>query len=877
MGALFASFGPTRPRRRQATILLVSLVLAGMLAFVFSSRKADAAPTDDWSSYLFGPSRTGFNGAETAITPSSAGSLASQWTTSTGGAVISGEPVTSNGLVYWGAWDGIFRASKPGDGSTMWSANLGQTPTPSGCSGRTHGILGTATVTTETIGGNATSVVYVVGGNNTLYALNALTGTQIWKVQYAQSPTETWDSPLVYNGHVYIGTASWGDCPLTQSQVFEYDAASGTLLNSFNIVPNGCTGAGLSGSISVDPANNTLYFATGNPGSCPTTETTGEAVVALDASTFALIASWQVPAAQQTPDGDFVNTPTLFTATIGGTIHSLVGVANKNGIYYALDEANISAGPVWQDPIAVGGDTPQSGNGSISPSAWDGTTLYAAGGTTTINGVACKGSLRAVNPANGTYLWQDCLSDGPVLSPVSASPGIVAVAEGSALELVNSSNGTVLFKASETSQYYGGPAIANGTVYIGSQSGNLHAYSTAPPPPPPPPGTTVAQDTFQRANQSLWGTASDGHAWAAEANSSTLFSINNNAGQLAGGTGPHSAVLGPVVTDSQVLFTGSVTTFSGANIGAVLRFTDTNNWYKAYLDGTSLVVQKKVGGTNTNIGSAPFAATGATNYSLRFQDVGTTLNAKAWASNTTEPANWSITVTDSSFTSGNCGLRGQLGTGVTITYTSFLCTVPASPPPPPPPPPPGTTLSQDTFQRANQSLWGTASDGHTWAGEANSNSIFSINNNAGQVASGTGPHSAVLGPVTSNAEVLFTGSVNNFTGANVGAVLRFTDTNNWYKAYLDGTTLVVQKKVGGTNTIIGTASFAATSGTSYSLRFRVVGTSLFAKAWASNTTEPTGWTVTGTDSSLSSGSCGLRAQLASGVVVTYTSFLATYQ
>ncbi|TME05669.1 MAG: hypothetical protein E6I80_16330 [Chloroflexi bacterium] len=26
----------------------------------------------------------------------------------------------------------------------------------------------------------------------------------------------------------------------------------------------------------------------------------------------------------------------------------------------------------------------------------------------------------------------------------------------------------------------------------------------------------------------------------------------------------------------------------------------------------------------------------------------------------------------------------------------------------------------DTFQRANQSLWGTASDGQTWGGDANS-------------------------------------------------------------------------------------------------------------------------------------------------------------
>ena len=667
------SFGVTHLWLRRFMAVSVGLIIAGMLGTVSGFSTAAAATVDDWPSYLFDGSHSGFNSNETTITPSNAASLAPQWTTSTGGAVISGQPVTSNGLVYWGAWDGILRATRPGDGSLAWSANLGQTPTPSTCSGRTHGILGTATVATESIASTPTSVVYVVGGNNTIYARNATTGAQIWMHQYAQSPTETWDSPLVYNGSVYIGTASWGDCPLTQAQVFRFDATSGQLLNTFNIVPTGCTGAGLSGSITVDPSNNTLYFATGNPGSCGTTETNAEAVVAVNASNLSFIGSWQVPAAQQTSDGDFVDTPTVFPATINGAPHTLVGVANKNGFYYALDEANISAGPVWRDPVAMGGDSPQSGKGSISPSAWDGTNLYVAGGNTTINGVSCKGALRAVNPADGSYVWQDCLSDGPVLAPVSASPGIVAVAEGNSLELTNSSNGSVLFKVadSSSSQYFGGPAIANGAVYIGTQSGYLHAYAISAPPPP---GTTLALDTFQRANQSLWGTASDGHTWAGEANNSTLFSINNNTGQVSGGTGAHNAVLGPATSNAEVLFTGSVTTFSGANIGAVLRWADTNNWYKAYLDGAHLVLQKKVNGTATTISSVPFAATAGTTYSLRFQAIGTTLNVKAWPSSSTEPTAWTITAADSSLTTGNCGLRMQLATGVTVTYTSFLAT-----------------------------------------------------------------------------------------------------------------------------------------------------------------------------------------------------------
>jgi len=82
----------------------------------------------------------------------------------------------------------------------------------------------------------------------------------------------------------------------------------------------------------------------------------------------------------------------------------------------------------------------------------------------------------------------------------------------------------------------------------------------------------------------------------------------------------------------------------------------------------------KVSGTNTTIATTPFPATASTSYSLRFRVVGTTITAKVWASSTTEPANWMITTSDSSLSRGNCGLRMQLATGVTVTYTTFNAT-----------------------------------------------------------------------------------------------------------------------------------------------------------------------------------------------------------
>ena len=686
-------------RSLQWRLALTALVmLAGIIAYFLVSpsfytktRAAEAASSaTGWKTYAFDVERSGYNASETIINATSASSLQLKWSISTG-SIISVQPIVANNLIYWGSWDGIFHAAQP-NGTIAWTANLGQTPTPPACSGRTHGVMGAATFAKVTINGTSTPVVFVGGGKDIFYALNANTGAILWHNQLSSPPTEIWASSLFYKGSVYISTASWGDCPLTQAQIFRINAATGATQKVFNVVPNGCTGAGVWGSVTIDTSNGTLYFATGNGGSCSQKETNAVAVVELNATTLAFTSVWQVPASQLGPDSDFGDTPTVFTATIGGTAHRLVGVANKNGVYYALDEANMSKGPVWQDTIAIGGQGPAGGQGSISPSAWDGTNLYVAGGNTNINGQFCQGAVRAVNPASGSFIWQTCLNDGPVLGPVSEVPGVIAVSEGPVLAILTASSGNIIKSLHDTmssnNQYYGGPSIFNGFIYIGNEDGNFYAYSTpssstptpstsptmTTPSPTPSPGTVIAQDTFQRGNQTFWGTASDGLSWGGDANTQSAFSIVSKTGQVANGSGIYNAVLGPTIGNSEVLFSGSVSSFTSSNFGAVLHWTDTNDLYKGYIDGSNLIIQKHVNGVSTNIASTSFAATAGTSYTIRFNIVGTTLSIKVWQTGTTEPTNWMLTVTDSSLTSGFCGIRTQIQSGTALTVTSFQST-----------------------------------------------------------------------------------------------------------------------------------------------------------------------------------------------------------
>jgi hypothetical protein len=190
--------------------------------------------------------------------------------------------------------------------------------------------------------------------------------------------------------------------------------------------------------------------------------------------------------------------------------------------------------------------------------------------------------------------------------------------------------------------------------------------------PSPSPGTTIARDTFQRANQTFWGRASDGHTWGGNANSSTAFSIAANTGHVSNGNANYNTVLGPVATDAQVLFSGSLSNFSTTNLGAVLRWTNGNNWYKAYINGTSLFIQKRVSGTATILGKVPFAATAGISYTLRFSAIGSTLSAKVWQTGNPEPMNWMVTVTDSTVQSGYCGLRMLIQNGAVAKITSFI-------------------------------------------------------------------------------------------------------------------------------------------------------------------------------------------------------------
>jgi outer membrane protein assembly factor BamB len=142
-----------------------------------------------------------------------------------------------------------------------------------------------------------------------------------------------------------------------------------------------------------------------------------------------------------TPDADWGTSPTLFRGTQG---RELVSAVNKNGILYAFDRDKLGAGPVWRARLAVpqGGSDPGSGGG-YSTGVFDGHRLVYAAGRTTIRGKRRPGSVRAIDPATGRFLWERPLPS-QVYGALACANGMVVVPAIAALYVVDPATGEVL-------------------------------------------------------------------------------------------------------------------------------------------------------------------------------------------------------------------------------------------------------------------------------------------------------------------------------------------------------------------------------------------------------------------------------------------------
>jgi outer membrane protein assembly factor BamB len=489
--------------RAVAAAAAAALALAGIApAAAAPSRHAHAPPPPpqsaaDWTSFLHDTGHSSYNAAATSITPSNIGSLQPVWrwlvpAASNGGYTgFLASPIVSDGVVYIGADDGYFYAIDEATQQVLWSDYLGLV-TPTTCRGPL-GIVSTATIADDPATGDPT--VYVDAPDGYFYALDAATGTVVWQsVVHIPSTTKNdyfaWGSPLVTNGNVYIGISSNCDNPLVPAGLLAFNQSTGAQVAQWNSLPPKQDGASVWSTPALT-AGGRIITATGNGYNSSGEPLYDDSIVALDPNTLGVLDSWQIPASQQIPDADFGGSPTMFTATIDGVSTPMVGICNKNGLYYALQQDDLAAGPVWQTRIT----DPYPGGAKECDAAaiWDGTNLIEGGGAqTTIDGTVYQGSVQSLDPATGTPLWQTGLPGTIVGSPTEDGAGVVAAVTYQSsthqvgVYLLSAATGAVLDDIPEPGARLFGQAIfAQNDLLVGAgpdQGLTAYEVTTAGPP-----------------------------------------------------------------------------------------------------------------------------------------------------------------------------------------------------------------------------------------------------------------------------------------------------------------------------------------------------------------------------------------------------------
>ena len=490
-----------RPRRVAAWIAALASAGVALAGFAPAASAARPAPppqsSADWAAYLHDTGHTSDNAAATSITPGNLGNLQPVWrwvvpaAPNSGSTTLLASPTVSDGIAYIGADDGYFYAVDEATQQVLWSAYLGLV-TPTTCRGPL-GIVSTAAVADDPATGNPT--VYVNAPDGYLYALDAASGAVVWKsVVHIPSTTKNdyfaWGSPLLADGNVYVGISSNCDNPLVPADVLAFNQASGAQVAQWNSLPAGNVGASV-WSTPAQTADGRIIAATGNGYNSSGQPLYDDSIVALDPGTLSVLDSWQVPAAQRTRDGDFGGSPTMFTATISGVNTNMVGLCNKNGLYYAFQQDDLAAGPVWSTRITE--PYPGGAKECDAAAVWDGTSLIEGGGAqTTIGGTIYQGSVQSLDPATGTPLWQTGLPGTIVGSPTEDGAGVVAAQTYQSsthqlgVYLLSAATGAILgFISTPGSRLFGQPVFAQNDLLVAAGPGlGLTAYDITAPGAP---------------------------------------------------------------------------------------------------------------------------------------------------------------------------------------------------------------------------------------------------------------------------------------------------------------------------------------------------------------------------------------------------------
>ena len=116
----------------------------------------------DWTMYLGDPAHSSYLPAETGLNPTSLPQLEPLWRVNVGASVASGV-TTSNGTLFFGAWNGYLYSVNGATGAILWKVFLGVAPAP-----READCQPAIGVTAQPVVDGV--VVFAAGGDSAVYA-----------------------------------------------------------------------------------------------------------------------------------------------------------------------------------------------------------------------------------------------------------------------------------------------------------------------------------------------------------------------------------------------------------------------------------------------------------------------------------------------------------------------------------------------------------------------------------------------------------------------------------------------------------------------------------------------------------------------------------
>lgn len=310
---------------------------------------------------------------------------------------------------------------------------------------------------------------YFADGRANVYAVDLLTGQQLWIRRVDEHPSAAvTGSPVFHLGRLYVPVAGLGEeiragnpryeCCTFRGSISALDAATGGVIwktytiddpaapigqNSAGTTRWGPSGGGVWSAPTIDVERRVLYVGTGNGYSDPPQPHT-DAVLALDLRSGEIRWAFQATRgdvwilgcpsptgancpAETGPDFDFGSSPMLVPRPGGG---ALVIAGQKSGMAYALDPDRAGA-LVWEYRAGKGG----MGGGIQWGPAADAERAYFAVSDAAV-GPAEAGGLHAVEIATGRRVWYTpppppaCGALGPQChgaqsAAVTVMPGIV--------------------------------------------------------------------------------------------------------------------------------------------------------------------------------------------------------------------------------------------------------------------------------------------------------------------------------------------------------------------------------------------------------------------------------------------------------------------